>query len=91
MRSSLYKKPKLRLHGIELRQLQFDLGETEVSELSKETMKKLGELEKTASSIVQVEDNSKPVKESHLEGPDHGYSLGDDEEEPPLMLTLENS
>ncbi len=91
MRSSLYKKPKLRLHGIELRQLQFDLGKTEVSESSKETMKKLGELEKTTSSIGQVVDTSKPVMESQLEGPDHGYSLGDNEEEPPLMLTLGKS
>ena len=86
-RTSLYKKPKLRLHGIELRQTQLELDDREINVPTKQDLQKLIELEKSPPSLVI--SKAKPLRDVPSLPPsdDIGYSLEDDEEEPPLMLT----
>ena len=91
-RASLYKKPKLRLHGIELRQPQLELDDRELNALSKKDLSKLLEFETMEPMQVKTVAKTKPLEDVQPVDPNGGigYTLNDDEEEPPLMLTQGN-
>ncbi len=91
-RSSLYKKPKLRLHGIELRQTQLELDDRELNALSKKDLGKLLEFETMEPMQVKTVANTKPLEDVQPVDPTGGigYTRNDDEQEPPLMLTQGN-
>lgn len=88
-RASLYKKPKLRLHGIELCQTQLELDDRELNAVPKKDLQKLMELEKAAPMLVKIDAKTKPLEDAQpLDSTGGiGYTLDDDEEGPPLMLT----
>lgn len=88
-RTSLYKKPKLRLHGIELRQTQLELDDRKLNTPTKKDLQKLMELAKTTETLVQTVSKAKPLEDAQPlpQSDDIGYSLNDDDKEPPLMLT----
>lgn len=88
-RASLYKKPKLRLHGIELRQTQLELDDRELNAPSKKDIQRLMELGEIGPMVVKNVAEAKPIQDAHAltSAKNKVHSLEDDGEEPPLLLT----
>ena len=90
-RTSLYKKPKLRLHGIELRQTQLELDDRELNIPTQKDLQRLVELEKSFPMSVKTVAKTKPLQDTQpLPAPEDLGPTLNDEEEPPLMLTQGN-
>lgn len=63
-RSSLYKKPKLRLHGIERRQPLLELDDREINALSQKDLQKLIKLENASTMLVKTTTKAKPLQDA---------------------------